>query len=67
MFSAYTWPRYQVRVYRTIGPLVIISALKHKLCIFVPTIYVLSKNKKNITLFHLKIVNFTAIRIHYIA
>ena len=22
MFCAYTWPRYQVSVYRTIGPLV---------------------------------------------
>ena len=23
MFFAYTWPRYQVSVYRTIGPLVV--------------------------------------------
>ena len=27
-----------------------------------PTFYVLSKNKKNITFFHLKIANFTAVK-----
>ena len=27
-----------------------------------PTIYVLSKNKKNITIFHLKIIIFTAVK-----
>ena len=27
-----------------------------------PTIYVLSKNKKNITFFHLKMINFTAVK-----
>ena len=40
-------------------------ALKHRLLVLVRachTIYVLSKNKKHITLFHLKIVNFIAIK-----
>ena len=43
----------QVSVYRTIGPLVLIFAPKHRL--WVPTIYVLSKNIK---LFQLKIFEF---------
>ena len=38
----------------------LIFALKHRLC--VPMIYVLSKNKKNITIFHLKIIIFTAMK-----
>ena len=40
-------------------------ALKHRLCVFVRTaslIYVLSKNKKNITIFYLKIIIFTALK-----
>ena len=28
MFCAFSWPRYQVRVYRTIGPLVLKSVLE---------------------------------------
>ena len=59
-------------VYR--GELVfLIFALKHRLWVLVrtasvlrffriPTIYVLSKNKKNITFFHLKITIFTAVK-----
>ena len=50
----------------------LIFALKHRLCVHVrtaslrqfkrvPTINVLSKNKKNITIFHLKIIFFTAV------
>ena len=44
----------------------LIFALKHRLRQFysVPTIYVLSKNKKNITIFHLKIIIFTAVKNH---
>ena len=38
----------------------LIFALKHIL--WVPTIYVLSKNKTNIIFFHLKIINFTAVK-----
>ena len=49
-------------------------ALKHRLWVLVrtpsmrrflsvPTIYVLSQSKKNITIFHLKITNFTAVKI----
>ena len=30
--------------------------------LFLPTIYVLSKYVKNITIFHLKIINFTAVK-----
>ena len=51
----------------------LIFDLKHRLWILVrtaslrrfyriPTIYVLSKNKKNITIFHLKIIIFTAVK-----
>ena len=69
----FTWPRYQVSVYRTIGPLVLIVALKHRLWVLirtaslsrfqrVPTIYDLNKNKKSITIFHLKIMIFTAVK-----
>ena len=38
----------------------LIFSLKHRL--WVTTIYVLSKNKKNITIFHLKITNFSAVK-----
>ena len=37
----YTYNRSQVSVYRTIGPLVLTFAPKHRLC--VPTIYVLEQ------------------------
>ena len=45
----------------------LIFALKHRLWVLVrtasvPTIYVLSKNKKNIKKFHLKIIIFTAVK-----
>ena len=42
----------------------IFFALKHRLWVLVrtPTINVLSKNKKNITIFHLKIIVFTAVK-----
>ena len=45
----------------------LIFALKHILWVLVriaslPTIYVLSKNKKNVTFFHLKITIFTAVK-----
>ena len=46
----YTYNRSQVSVYRTIGPLVLIFAPNHRL--WVPTLYVLSKNMKNIKNFH---------------
>ena len=42
----------------------LIFALKHRL--WVPTIYVLSKNKKKITIFHLKIIIITAVKNHCI-
>ena len=45
----------------------LIFALKHRLCALVRTvsmIYVLSKNKKNIKFFHLKITIFTALKNH---
>ena len=32
----------------------------------VPTIYILSKNKENITIFHLKIIIFTAVKYYSI-
>ena len=38
-------------------------ALKHRLCQHVPTIYVLSISKKNITIFHLKKCHFTYLKI----
>ena len=47
----------------------LIFALKHRLCEYlriasrVPTIYVLSKNKKNIKIFQRKNVIFTAVKI----
>ena len=40
----------------------LIFALKHRLWVLVPTIYVLSKNKKNITIFHLKIIFLTPVK-----
>ena len=42
----------------------LIHALKYtcRLWVPVPTIYVLSKNKKNVTLLHLKIIIFTAVK-----
>ena len=55
----------------------LIFASKHRLLVLVrtaslrrfysvPTIYVLSKNMKNITIFHLKIIIFTAVKYHSI-
>ena len=44
---------------------ILIFALKHRLWVLVRTaslIYVLSKNKKNSTIFHLKITTFTAVK-----
>ena len=40
----------------------LIFALKHRLWVLVPTINVLSKNKKKIIIFHLKIKFFTAVK-----
>ena len=43
----------------------LIFALKHRFKVpnlNVPKIYVLSKNKKNVTIFHLKIIIFTAVK-----
>ena len=49
----------------------LIFALKHRLWVLVseavltlPTIYVFSKNKKNITIFHLKVIIFMAVKSH---
>ena len=42
----------------------LIFALKHRS--WVPTIYVFSKNKKNIAFFHLKIFIFTAVKYYCI-
>ena len=39
-----------------------IFALKHRSWVLVPTIYVLSKNEKIITIFHLKITIFIAVK-----
>ena len=40
----------------------LIFALKHRLWERVPIIYVFSKNKKNITIFHMKIIIFTVVK-----
>ena len=44
----------------------LVFALKHRVWVLVRTVtlYVLSKNKKNITIFHLKITIFTAVKNH---
>ena len=66
MFIGIIMQQTQVSIYRTIGPLVLIFAPKHRLWVLirtasprrfyrVPTIYVLIKNKKNIDNFLLKI------------
>ena len=69
MLCAYTRPRYQVSVYRTIGPLVSLFLLSNTDCEYslelphteavltstVPTIYILRKNKKKFKIFCLKI------------
>ena len=44
----------------------LISAQKHRLWVRVPTIYVLSRNKKNIRIFHLKFFSFFGGKILYI-
>ena len=74
--------KYQVSVYRTIGPLVYnisesfelvrrqILEYKRKLIKFLrifPNLqYLLSKNKKDVTIFHLKITIFRAVKKHSI-
>ena len=57
MFKHVYWymQQTQVSVYRTIGPLVLIFAQKHRLWV----IYALSKNKKNIKYFKMKFSIFT--------
>ena len=59
IFKHVYWYMQQTQVsgYRTIGPLVLIFAPKHRR---VPTIYVLSKNKKNIKFFPMNFSIFDA-------
>ena len=70
MLCAYMRPRYQVSVYRTIGPLVFIFFIffaQNIDCgyggsnVYSKSMF-LSKSKKNIKYFHLKITIFTALK-----
>ena len=46
MFCAYTWPRYQVSVYRTIGPLVLPPFLMSTFCYFLSIVSIVNSCKK---------------------
>ena len=65
-YPRYTPPLYsKIEVYTGIH-FFLIFALKHRLWVLVrtrvPTVYVWSKNKKNITIFHLKFFIFLAVK-----